>query len=80
MKVALELANKFRVNGTMIRMVRQQLKLSREDLVDKTGLCMNTLVCLENGTTKYPSVVTIAALAEALNLKIDQLVYKVPTV
>ena len=52
-----------------IRIRRERLKMTQEDLAKKTGLSRATISALENGGKADVKISTIKALAEALKCK-----------
>ncbi|MHA1401826.1 MAG: helix-turn-helix domain-containing protein, partial [Candidatus Heimdallarchaeaceae archaeon] len=56
-----------------IKKYRQKLKLSQEELARKAGITYSTLIKLESGANKNPTVKTLQQLAKALGISIDQL-------
>ena len=70
---------KYKLNGLMVKMLREQAKLHPQVIADRSGLSLRTLYNIEHGRTPNPRLATIAALAQALDIKIEQLIFKVPT-
>ena len=57
-----------------IKKFRTQLGLSQEELARKAGITYSTLIKLESGANKNPTVKTLQQLAGALGVSLDQLV------
>jgi transcriptional regulator with XRE-family HTH domain len=57
-----------------IKKFRTQLGLSQEELARKAGITYSTLIKLESGVNKNPTVKTLQQLAGALEVSLDQLV------
>jgi len=60
--------------GKQIKIRRTKLKLSQDKLARKAEIPFSTLVKIEAGYTPSPSIDTVAKIAKALNVKIDELV------
>lgn len=60
--------------GSRIRIVREEKKLSQGDLEKRTGLLRCYISRVENGHT-VPSIETLEKIANALEMKLYQLVY-----
>ncbi len=56
-----------------IKKFRQQLKLSQEELAQKAGITYSTLIKLESGANKNPTVKTLQQIANTLDVSLDQL-------
>jgi transcriptional regulator with XRE-family HTH domain len=57
-----------------IKKFRKRLNLSQEELARKAGITYSTLIKLESGVNKNPTVKTLQQLAGALEVSLDQLV------
>jgi len=57
-----------------IKKFRKQLNLSQEELARKAGITYSTLIKLESGVNKNPTVKTLQQLARALEVSLNQLV------
>lgn len=55
-------------DGKLLRALRKHLKLSLTDLADFSGVCVSTLYQLETGRKQAPTLTTISALADTLNV------------
>lgn len=72
-------ARQFKFNGLMVRMLREQMKLRPHDLAELTGLTTRAIYNIEHGRSPNPRLSTMAAMAQALGVEIQQLIFKVPT-
>lgn len=59
--------------GSHIQKLRRRAGLTQDELSHKAGLAYSTLAKIERGAIKNPSVFTIAALARALFVSLDEL-------
>lgn len=59
-----------------IKKLRNQRKLSQEELAKKAGVTYSTLIKLESGVNKNPTIKTIQQLAAALEVTLDELMRK----
>ena len=59
-----------------IRRIRKKKGLSQEKLARLADISNNTLVKIEMGMAKEPTITTVAKIAKALNVSIDELVGK----
>lgn len=57
-----------------VKRLRKQLKLSQEELAKKAGITYSTLIKIESGMNRNPTLQTLQNLAEALGIRIDDLV------
>jgi transcriptional regulator with XRE-family HTH domain len=56
-----------------IKKLRNQRKLSQEELAKKAGVTYSTLIKLESGVNKNPTMKTIQQIAAALQVSLDEL-------
>lgn len=56
-----------------IKKLRNQRKLSQEELARKAGVTYSTLIKLESGANKNPTIKTIQQIAAALQVTLDEL-------
>ena len=56
-----------------IKELRKQRKLSQEELAKKAGVTYSTLIKLESGSNKNPTVKTLQQIAQALGVTLDDL-------
>jgi transcriptional regulator with XRE-family HTH domain len=59
-----------------IKKLRKQRKLSQEELAKKAGVTYSTLIKLESGVNKNPTIKTIQQIAAALEVSLDELTRK----
>jgi putative hydrolase of the HAD superfamily len=59
--------------GGRVQELRKAAHLTQQGLCQKTGLSYSTLAKIERGAIKAPSVFTIANIAEALGISLDEL-------
>jgi transcriptional regulator with XRE-family HTH domain len=59
-----------------IKKLRKQRKLSQEELAQKAGVTYSTLIKLESGVNKNPTIKTIQQIAAALEVTLDELTRK----
>lgn len=57
-----------------IRKIRKKQGLTQERLARLAGISNNTLVKIEIGMAKEPTITTMAKIADALHVSIDELV------
>ena len=60
--------------GENIKKVRNKLGLTQDDLVRKSGVKHTTLTKIESNVVMKPSVQTVAMLAKALDVPMEDLV------
>jgi len=60
-----------------IRRLRHKKGLSQEKLARLADISTVTLVKIESGAAKEPTITTVAKIAGALNVSIDELVGKI---
>lgn len=56
-----------------IKKLRKQFKLSQEELAKKANITYSTLIKIESGANKNPTITTVKKIALALNIGIDNL-------
>ena len=71
-------ARQFKFNGLMVKMLREQMKLRPRDLAQITGLTIRAIYNIEHGRSPNPRLATMAALAQALHIPVEQLIFEVP--
>lgn len=57
-----------------IKKLRKQHHLSQEELAKKAGITYSTLIKIESGLNKNPTLETLTKIANAFKVKIDELV------
>lgn len=60
-----------------IRKLRLKKELSQEKLARLADIANVTLVKIESGAAKEPTITTVAKIASALNVSIDELVGRI---
>jgi transcriptional regulator with XRE-family HTH domain len=71
-------ARQFKFNGLMVHMLRERMGLSANELADRTGLSAKNILLIETGKTRDPRLSTMCALAQALGVEIQHLIFEVP--
>ena len=59
-----------------IRELRKKKKISQETLARLAGVSLNTIVKIESGESRHPAIKTMAGIAEALEISLDELIKK----
>jgi len=59
-----------------IKKLRKQHHLSQEELAKKAEITYSTLIKIESGQNKNPTLETLRKIANAFKIKIDELVRK----
>ena len=57
-----------------IKKLRKKHKLSQENLAKKAGITYSTLIKIESGVNKNPTLETLTKLANVFKVTIDELV------
>jgi len=57
-----------------IKKLRKKHKLSQEELARKAGITYSTLIKIESGVNKNPTLDTISKIADAFSVSLDELV------
>ena len=57
-----------------IKQLRKKRKLSQEDLAKKAGITYSTLIKIESGANKNPTLDTLKKISLAFNKTIDELI------
>jgi len=60
--------------ATNIKKLRKTHNLSQEQLAQKAGITYSTLIKIESGLNKNPTLETLTKIAGAFKVKIDELV------
>ncbi|HVA11199.1 MAG TPA: HAD-IA family hydrolase [Candidatus Dormibacteraeota bacterium] len=60
--------------GKQLQAARQAASLTQQQLCHKANLSFSTLTKIERGAIKSPSIFTIQAIADALNVSLDELI------
>ena len=61
--------------GYKIKELRENLKMTQEELAEKSGISRATISMLENDTTKEVMISTLRALASALDTTVTDLFF-----
>ena len=61
--------------GYKIREVREALKMTQEELADKSGVSRGTICALESGQIRTTTTKTLCKLSNALGVGIDQIFF-----
>lgn len=59
--------------GYRIREIREQQKMSQEELAQKSGVSRTTISNLENNTDRTTMISTLQKIARALGVSVDQI-------
>ena len=57
-----------------VREVRVEKDMTQAELIERSGVNKNTVIALENNTAVNVTVKTLAAIADALGVKVDDIV------
>ncbi|MBU1809400.1 MAG: helix-turn-helix domain-containing protein [Candidatus Omnitrophica bacterium] len=60
--------------ATNIKKLRKEQHLSQEELARKADITYSTLIKIESGLNKNPTLETLAKIAAAFGVKLDKLV------
>jgi len=69
----LYLYDKWKIISENIKRLRNKLSLTQDDLAKKADIKYTTLMKVESGTVNKPSVQTMAKIAKALGVSIEDL-------
>lgn len=61
--------------GYKIKEVREEMRMTQEELAKKSGVSRTTISGLENGSARSASTKTLLKLAVALNTTIDRIFF-----
>ena len=61
--------------GYKIREVREEMKMSQEELAEKSGVSRGTISALENGSVRTTTTKTLLKLAKALGVTVDRIFF-----
>lgn len=61
--------------GYKIKERRESLKMTQEELSEKSGISRGTICALENGTDRNTTAKTLLSIARALDTTVDGLFY-----
>lgn len=57
-----------------VRKTRKKAGLSQDKLARKAGVAYNTVVKIESGENKNPTIETLRSIANALDVSVDELI------
>lgn len=57
-----------------IKQLRIKRKLSQESLARLAGISYNTIIKIESGASGNPTIKSLAGIAKALNVSVDELI------
>ena len=61
--------------GFRVREIREEKKITQEELERKSGISRQTISAIENGKVKFVSSKTLTALAGALEVSLDDIFF-----
>lgn len=61
------------IKSNKIKQAREKLGLSQEKLARLVDVSNNTIINIESGKQNNPTIETLAKIARALNIKVDDL-------
>ena len=59
--------------GYRIKQLREERNMTQTELAQKSGVCRATIWALESGVSKVTTTKTLGKIAEALDVKFDNL-------
>ena len=71
-------ARQFKFNGLMVKMLRRQTGIGYRELAKRTGLTPRQILLIESGRARDPRLSTMCAVAQALRIPVEQLIFEVP--
>lgn len=60
-----------------IRELRERKKMSQERLARLADVSLNTIVKIESGESKHPTIQTMTGIAKALEVSLDDLIKQI---
>lgn len=72
----MKLIREIEVSDEMIRMHRARLHISQQELANRTGLTRDKVTAIENAKCKKVTEETLLKLANAFNLRVEDLLKK----
>jgi len=60
--------------STNIKKLRKKCKLSQEELAKKTDITYSTILKIESGVNKNPTLETLSKIADVFKVSLDELV------
>ena len=61
--------------GYRLKEVREERKMTQDELAEKSGVSRGTISAIENGTTRATTTKTLIALAQALGTSIESIFF-----
>ena len=61
--------------GYMIKELREAMKMTQEELAEKSGVSRGTISALENGIDRTTTSKTLVKLAQALDTTVDRIFF-----
>ena len=61
--------------GYKIKELREAMKMTQEELAEKSGVSRGTISALENGIDRTPTSKTLVKLAQALDTTVDRIFF-----
>lgn len=61
--------------GFKIKELRESLRMTQQELSEKSGISRGTICALENGTERATTTKTLLNIARALDTTVDRLFY-----
>ena len=71
-------ARQFKFNGLMVKMLRLQMDIGYRELAKRTGLTPRQILLIESGRIRDPRLSTMCAIAQELDIPVEQLIFEVP--
>ena len=68
----------FKFNGLMVKMLRHQMGIGNRELAERTGLTPRQILLIESGRIRDPRLSTMCAIAQELDIPVEQLIFEVP--
>ena len=59
-----------------IKELRKKKEISQETLARLAGVSLNTIVKIESGQSRHPTIQTMVGIAKALEISLDELIKK----
>lgn len=61
--------------GYKIKEVREEMRMTQEELAEKSGISRTTISALENGTMRATTTKTLIQIAQALETTVDRIFF-----
>lgn len=62
--------------GYRIKEFREALKMTQDELAEKSGISRGTISAMENGSSKETTTKTLVKIARALGTSVDQIFFE----